>query len=215
MILYKLEQMWDNIPTVDDLSSKYKLSALWIRLLIFILTIFIIFLPSMIAHIAGYWTTLIIAIASLIAWNYLIIIVVKSESYKIYKRVMYTILVLYSIFSCLNLFIEFPKSQPDKFNNDTTYVTYDHTCPYCRKATLPLNASVNLYNRFNSKKIVMVDLTQDTSLTKELKKRITYKGTIINISKNKQGTYTLRGQDKKPRTPSPEYIWKLLKTYND
>lgn len=215
MFLYKLEQMWDNIPTVDELASKYKLSALWVRLIILILTIFTVFLPSLVFHFTGYWITLIISLASLLAWNYFIIIVVKSESNEIYKKVMYTILILYSAFAVTSMTIGFPSTQPTKFDNNTTYVTYDHNCPYCRKATIPLNASVNLYNRVSSKQIVMVDLTQDTPLTKELKKRITYKGTILNISKNKQGTYTLRGLDKKPKTPSPEYIWKLLKTYND
>jgi len=56
-----------------------------------------------------------------------------------------------------------------------------------------------MYNSTHGNKIVLVDLAQDSKIAKELKKRITYKGTILNVSHNKQGTYTLRDEKKKPK----------------
>lgn len=216
MLLYKLERMWDNIPSVSQLAKKYKVSEFIIISILLFLSVASIFFPSFIGQFAGYWVTLLIKIACEIAWLYLLIITVKDWSSKIARKIMYVILFLVAGFSLVAVSpLGTWASTPDKFDEKVTYVTYDMSCPYCRKAHLSTKAAISMYNSTHGNKIVLVDLAQDSKIAKELKKRITYKGTILNVSHNKQGTYTLRDEKKKPKSPSPEYIWELLKTYND
>lgn len=208
--------MWDNIPSVSQLAKKYKISEFLVILILFILATASIFFPSFVGQFAGYWVTTLIKVACQISWLYLLIITVKDWSIKIARKLMYAI--LFIVFGA-NLIAISPlgawPSTPDEFDEKVTYVTYDMSCPYCKKAHLSTKAAISMYNSTHRNKIVLIDLAEDSKIAKELKKRITYKGTILNVSHNKQGTYTLRDENKKPKSPSPEYIWELLKTYND
>ena len=96
------------------------------------------------------------------------------------------------------------------YEQDTTYVTYDMTCPYCKKAHTQMIAATNLYNQTHKNQIKIVNIQKDSDLVKKVKAQIKYKGTIINTKTGKQATYTLKNSKNDPESPSIGYVWKIL-----
>lgn len=63
-----------------------------------------------------------------------------------------------------------------KMESGVTYVTYSPKCKFCQKAEHARNKAVNTYNYTHSKKVQLVNLDENTKLTKQLKKHLKYNG---------------------------------------
>lgn len=215
---------YEKLPTYDSyvekLSTKFKMSkqAAHGIFSIFMLTILAayIWLPSLLGtlSIASYWVMLsvyLICTASFL-WAMLTVATLWSPKLRDWISIFSVISVMTSIFAITP--INYQSGANTKYVQDTTYITYDMKCPYCKKAHSQMIAATNLYNQTHKKQIKIVDIRKDTELAKTLKTKINYKGTIIDTKTGKQSTYTLKNAKNDPDVPSIGYVWEILRSYS-
>lgn len=209
---------YEKLPTFDSYTKKIaeklniseKAANTIFSIVIIALLAANLWLPGLIGLIphVSYWVLLLVYLICAIsaAWAMITVATVFSQRVRDWISILGLISVVISFIaiSPINYQVN------TQYNQGTTYVTYDMTCPYCKKAHTQLIAATNLYNQTHKNQIKIVDIRKDSNLVKKLKSQIKYKGTIINTKTGKQSTYTLKNSKNDPKTPSIGYVWKIL-----
>lgn len=209
---------YEKLPTFDSyvkkLASKLNISekaanAIFGSFIIILLmaNLWLTGLIGLIPHVS-YWVMLLVYLICAIsaAWAMITVATIFSQRVRDWVSVLALISVVISFIAISPINYQYNT----KYEPGTTYVTYDMTCPYCKKAHTQLIAATNLYNQTHKNQIKIVDISKDSNLVKKLKSQIDYKGTIINTKTGEQAKYTLKNSKNDPETPSIEYVWQIL-----
>lgn len=102
------------------------------------------------------------------------------------------------------------------FKENTTYIAYDDTCPYCEKSKVNMNRAVLVYNKTHTNKVKLIDLNSTKPISREVIKYLAYKGSIVR--KNEDGTvktklYT-KGDENGPVAASTREIYDLIQDFS-
>lgn len=220
-----MKNFYDKIPDISkidkQLSKKYGsgLSKLYITLTIFVIGIVaglapLVLKSSYYPALFGYFITTILII-------FLLLVAAKATKAVIGRWVLW---ILGGVQALIFLGMLFPITQP--FNThaqmnqtpkqDTLYVTYSPTCPYCQKSHANMLRAVNIFNRTHNVKMAVVNIDANTKLSRGLSGIVSGKGSIVYVGKNKTSKPVIYNLGKKingevkPITPSASYIYSIL-----
>lgn len=119
-------------------------------------------------------------------------------------NVLFYLMLLYPVFT--------PQTPSGTLQKNTTYITYDETCPYCEKSKVNMNRAVLIYNQTHQHKVKVIDLNSKKPISNEVKQYIEYKGSIIR--KNSDGTFDTKiytkGDKHGPVAASNSEIYELI-----
>lgn len=213
----KLKTFSSKVPTMKELYDKYGYTKSLILLLSFVIVVLLLPYIFGFTFISG----LIASLLSYVLYAFLALWLIretknnKDSKYKTVWYIAFTIGIMIELMSAINLIFapSFINQVPTnrEYQTTTTYVTYSPDCDYCEKSKLQTQRAVAVYNATHWNKVYLVNIDKDTKLTKELRKKLEYKGTIIK--NNSKVVYTKGNNNGPIKVPSSE-IYEHIKNVN-
>lgn len=213
----KIKTFLSKVPTMNELYDKYGYTKSLILLSSFVFVVLLLpyifgfnFISGLIASLVGYVLYVLFAL-----WLIRETKNNKDSKYKTVWYIVFTIGIMIELMSAINLIFAPSISNQAPTNREyqstTTYVTYSPDCEYCEKSQKETQRAVAVYNATHWNKVYLVNIDENTKLTKKLRKKLDYKGTIIK--NNSKVVYT-KGNDNGPiKVPSTE-IYEHIKNVN-
>ena len=149
------------------------------------------------------------------------VLVTVNERYKVHKSIIILLKALLISYIALAVLVIFPFININPTPNGNleatkTYVTFEKDCPYCEISKINMRRAVKVYNKTHDKTISVINLSSNKPISKEVKKYIKYKGSIVHVNKDGNVTSTkyTKGNEHGPIEPTNSEIYNLLTEIN-